>query len=455
MEFISPLISFIIVIGVLVFIHELGHFLTAKWTGMRADVFAVGMGPRMLGWNKITGFTFGPLPKDLELGEDTDYRISWLPIGGYVRILGMIDESFDTSFTEHEPQPWEFRAKKNWQKAIVLVAGVVMNILLAIAIFWAMPLFFGEQDLKTQTLAYVDPSSVAADAGLESGDKIIAIDGEVVESWGQITNLLGLERQTGNRIIEYERGGQMLSTEMSSRSIIRSLAAGEGLGIYPRGVEISLGAVNTLDPADKAGLKKGDVILAIDSIPIASTLQLQKVIRSNARKEITMHIERGDETMPKTVTVGADSTIGIGIESRYTGPMLTKSFGFFESLEIGVSEVTKTIGLIGASVMHVVRGDVGVRQSFGGPIRIAEMASRSQELGVEPFLRFMALISISLAVMNLLPLPGLDGGHLVFVGIEAIIRREVPTNVKIRFQQVGVAVLLILMVAIFYLDLTR
>ena len=135
MEILQSTLAFIVVIGVLVFVHELGHFLAALWTGMRADVFALGMGPRVIGWNRLTGFSFGKLPENLELGEHTDYRLCALPIGGYVKILGMVDESMDTDFAGQPPQPYEFRSKKNWQKALVLSAGVIMNFLLAITVF--------------------------------------------------------------------------------------------------------------------------------------------------------------------------------------------------------------------------------------------------------------------------------------------------------------------------------
>ena len=455
MDFFSPLISFIIVIGILVFVHELGHFLTAKWTGMRADVFAIGMGPRVFGWNKHTGFTFGKLPEGLDLGADTDYRVAALPIGGYVRILGMIDESFDTSFTEHEAQSWEFRAKKNWQKALVLVAGVTMNILLAIGIFWAIPVIWGSEDLETTTIGYVEPGSLASMTGFIAGDRIMQIDGESVETWGELTTALGLEHQTGTRTVQVDRQGASVRKTVEGRDIVKALASGKGLGLYPNGYDISLNAVLSYEAADKGGLKAGDRILAMDSTPVMATPQVQQYIKRRAGKQIVFHVERGDSTLPATVTVGADSTIGVELMMSYTGPRRSVSYDVFEALSMSVNEVWRTVNLIGASVMHVIRGDVGVRQSFGGPIRIAQMASQSQELGMESFLRFMALISISLAVMNLLPLPGLDGGHLVFVGIEAIIRREVPTNIKIRFQQVGVAILLILMTVIIYLDLTR
>lgn len=455
MEVLGTIGSFLLVIGILVFVHELGHFLTAKWTGMRADVFALGMGPRLFGWNRHTGFTFGKLPADLDLGPDTDYRICAFPVGGYVKILGMIDESFDTEFVGKEAQPWEFRSKKNWQKAIVLVAGVVMNLLLAIAVFWALPLAFGREDMATTTVGWVEPGTVAFSSGLERGDRIVDIDGKPVSVWSDVTQSLGLDEQTGARSITLVRNGETMKKTMSSRDIVRGLASGSGIGLYPDGWRVNIDAVVSYKPADKAGIKPGDVILAVDSTAINAVPQLQRVLRLRAGKPVTVHIERGDTTMPLTMTVGADSTIGVQIGQTYIGERVTTSYGVFESLSMAVDEVTRTVGLIGASVMHVIRGDVAVRQSFGGPIQIAKMASRSQDAGAEPFLRFMALISISLAVMNLLPLPGLDGGHLLFVGIEAVIRRELPTQFKIRVQQIGFVLLLLLMAFVFYLDLTR
>ncbi len=455
MEVLGTIGSFLLVIGILVFVHELGHFLTAKWTGMRADVFALGMGPRLFGWNRHTGFTFGKLPADLDLGPDTDYRICAFPVGGYVKILGMIDESFDTEFVGKEAQPWEFRSKKNWQKAIVLVAGVVMNILLAIAVFWAVLFTYGHEDMATTTIGYVDPGSLASGSGLLRGDQILEIDGRPMKVWSDIPRALSLDEQTGSRTIVVKRSGQQQTKTMSSRDIVRELATSRGIGIYPDGWRVYVGSVVSYAPADKAGIKPGDVILAVDSTPINAASQLPRVLRPLAGKAVTVHIERGDTTMPLNIRVSSDSTIGIQPGQEYVGKRIVEEFGVIESLTTAIEDVWRTVGLIGASVMHVIRGDASVRQSFGGPMQIAKMASQSMDAGAEPFLRFMALISISLAVMNLLPLPGLDGGHLLFVGIEAVIRRELPTQFKIRVQQIGFVLLLLLMAFVFYLDLTR
>jgi regulator of sigma E protease len=190
-------------------------------------------------------------------------------------------------------------------------------------------------------------------------------------------------------------------------------------------------------------------------MPVRSLFQFQRYIRSHAGTVMTVHVDRDGQPRPITVAVSTDSTIGVQLETEYVGERRRETFSVFEALSRSARQTSTTIAMIGTSVAHVVQGTVGVRESFGGPIRIAQMASRSRDLGIEAFLRFMALISISLGVMNLLPLPGLDGGHLVFVAIEAVIRREIPTSVKIRIQQVGMAMLLALMAFVLYLDLSR
>lgn len=455
MDFLQPLISFLIVIGVLVFVHELGHFLAAIWTGMRADVFALGMGPRVLGWNKLQGFSFGKLPDDLELGEHTDYRLCAFPIGGYVKIIGMIDESFDTEFTEKTPQPYEFRSKGALAKTLVLSAGVLMNFLLAIVVFASLTLSFGHEEMATTRIGWVEASSPLAKSGVMPGDRILEIDGKTVDTWGDMTEALAVASNTSDRTVLLQREAGRMMIRIKGQDLVRALTAEAGLGIYPDNVTVRIGDVISGRPADKAGFKAGDIPLAVDTMPIRSVVQFQQYIRQHASRSMTVHVDRDGTPRPITVQVSKDSTIGVQLEAEYTGPKRVETFSVSEALTSAVRQTGQTISMIGSSVAHVVQGTVSVKESFGGPIRIAQMASRSSDLGIESFLRFMALISISLGVMNLLPLPGLDGGHLVFVGIEAIIRRELPTAFKIRVQQIGVALLLMLMVFVLYLDITR
>ncbi|MFN3693846.1 MAG: M50 family metallopeptidase [Ignavibacterium sp.] len=182
------IIYFAITIGILVFIHEFGHFAAAKLSGMRADVFAIGFGKRLFGWNRKSGFSFGELPKDFDGEGHTDYRLCLLPLGGYVKIAGMVDESMDSEFADRPPQPWEFRAKPLLSKVFVITAGVIMNLLLAWLIFWGANFFQGKPFTETTTIAYVETNSLADSLGFKSGDKILSINGKEVNNWEDVRN---------------------------------------------------------------------------------------------------------------------------------------------------------------------------------------------------------------------------------------------------------------------------
>jgi regulator of sigma E protease len=457
MEFLFTAFAFVVLIGILVFVHELGHFLAAKWTGMRADVFAIGMGPRVMGWNPITGFSFGKLSEDVELGDKTDYRLCALPIGGYVKIVGMVDESLDTETMASAPQPWEFRSKKNWQKAIVLVAGVFMNIVLAIALYAAINMTKGRDELLVTTVGYVSTTSGVHAAGIRSGDRILAIDGQTVESWDAIIRQLLSTSPNPHRVTVRRPSGQQTDVSLSADALVQGLASTtRDVGMAPAGARLSAQTVELTNSAGRADIKPGDAILAIDSIAVASPQQMIGIVRSSVGKSIRLHLERGDSTFFKDLTVGSSGRVGIGLAVSYEHlPTRHIDYGVVEAISKGTSDAVGTAGMIAGSVVQMVRGTVSAKESIGGPIAIAKMAGNAMESGVDTFLIFMALISVSLAVMNLLPLPGLDGGHLVFVLVETIIRREISTSIKIRVQQIGMALLLALMAYVLFLDLTR
>jgi regulator of sigma E protease len=214
MVVLEAVLAFIILIGILVFIHELGHFLAARWTGMRAEVFAVGMGPRLLGYNKLTGFTFGKLPEDIELGDHTDYRISAFPIGGYVKIAGMVDESMDTNYATSPPQPWEFRSKNTLQKAFVISAGVIMNFLLAAAVLAGLNYFAGKDVVATTAVGPLAPTSPLYTAGLRSGDSIVAVNGEPVGYYEELQERLYIAEAHSDITLDVVRAGQPAKVEI-------------------------------------------------------------------------------------------------------------------------------------------------------------------------------------------------------------------------------------------------
>lgn len=453
----NNIVSFIVVIGVLVFVHELGHFLAALWTGMRADVFALGMGPRVLGWNKINGFTFGKLSDDVQsqLGEHTDYRLCALPIGGYVKILGMVDESMDNDFASKEPQPYEFRSKGALARAFVLSAGVIMNLLLAIVFFWTILVAYGREDVVTSTIGYVQRGSLADSLGFQSGDQIKSIDGFSLREWGSIYERIVSLESTNNRNVIVDRNGSNVLVPVPAKRVVAAIASQRDLGIYPAGVTVTIMAVVGESPAAVAGMKSGDKVIDINGERIAAVSQLQQRIRAKAGTQIVINVQRSQQVLPIAVNVPQKGPIGIQFTADFDGERTKVTYAPLTAASMAWDRTVGTIGAFISSVAHVIEGTLTVKQTFGGPIRIAEMAGQQSTLGLDAFLGFMAGLSVSLAVINLLPLPGLDGGHLVFVAIEAIIRREVPTSIKIRVQQVGMTLLLALMAYIFYLDLTR
>ena len=451
MELLSTIIYFLITIGVLVFVHELGHFLAAISCGMRADVFALGMGNRVFGWNKKTGFSFGKLPDDIDLEGNTDYRVSAFPIGGYVKIVGMIDESLDNSFETNEPQPWEYRARPIWQRMIVISAGVIMNIILAIGIFWGINYAQGEQYWQTNVIGMIVKDSPAARNGLEVGDKIISINGEKITHWESIQASLYFENFDNDISMEIQRDGTE-HTIFIPRDSIPDISE-TTFGIYPDHTEAVIGMVLPGKPADKAGLKNNDVIRSINRHKVINQDEVVRIIKSHPLQQVSLDILRNGEEHIVNVTPSEEGLIGMQIGSRYNGPILTVKYGLFESLPKGFNQTVNATMLFVHSIWQLIVGKAEFSKSIGGPVRIAQMATRSAEMGILSFLAFMALLSISLAVMNVLPFPALDGGHLIVLCYEAITRKPLPHIVQIRIQQIGMVILLSFMVFVLYNDI--
>ncbi len=445
------IIYFAITIGILVLIHEFGHYAAAKLCGMRAEVFAVGFGKRLFGWNRITGFTFGNLPEDFNGQGNTDYRLSLLPLGGYVKISGMVDESFDTDFADKEPQPYEFRARPTWQKIIVISAGVFMNFLLTFLVFWGMNFFHGREFTKTTTIGYVEPNSTADSLGFQTNDKIISINGRKVNNWEEVRAdiLLGalspnlkvqVQNQNNEKIILIPR------SKVPSGDKIDSF-------LLPAGVKPLISEVLKDSPASKAGIKEGDILLSLNNIPLYNSKQATEIIKSHKGVAIPLEVLRDKDTVNLAVTPGLNGMIGVGLGDAFTGSVVYETYGFFESFAYGWKDIVRitkmTIGMAG----EVIQGKIAFGKAFGGPIKIAQFAVKSADNGIISFLYFLALLSLSLALINIFPFPVLDGGHLVMIIIEGIFRREIPIKVKIAIQNAGFVILLLLMAFIIYNDI--
>lgn len=437
MDFLNSIFYTAITLGILVFVHELGHFAAAKMTGMRVDRFSIGFPPRAFG-KKI---------------GDTDYCISWLPLGGYVKIAGMVDESMDTDFVQSAPQPWEFRARPMWARILVISAGVAMNVLLAVGIFSAIHWTRGKDSIDTTIVGYVQEGSAAWEGGLRAGDSVLSVNGAPVRSWEELQQQVYIENMGRDVRFEVDRNGSRASFLVAQGQPAEFTM--ESLGFH---VGHSVSIIQSIQggmPAEAAGLAPGDTILAIDGALIGSRQQIFDILRARPGRTIELRWKRGDATMSGPLTVSDSGKMGVGLTSLYAGPIRHIEYSPSEAVGEGIAEAGQTVRLFALTMKKIVVGEASVRQSFGGPIAIAQLATQSAEYGLMAFLWFMAQLSMSLAILNILPIPALDGGHLVMLVIEKAIRREIPHRVKMAVQQVGFILLLAFMAFIIYNDISR
>ena len=460
MESLNSLIQFIKVIVIIVTVHELGHFLIARATGMRAEVFAIGMGMRLFGWNKITGFTFGELPEDWDGGDHTDYRLCLLPIGGYVKISGMIDESFDKEQMQSEPKPYEFRSKNAWSKAAVISAGVIFNFIFSFLLYSGITFSEGKDVSTVTTIASVQKGSVMEKAGLQSGDKIISINAQSVYSWEDITKALTLDNFGENRNISVKRNGQTLNVSADGKALVESLTQKKGIGIAPDGIRVVVAAVESIMPAEKAGMKAGDTIVTINGNPILGVEDFVEYVKNNKAKPMFVTWKSGTKDRSDTIIPKYDGStnryrIGVQTSQEYVGPTKHIDFSLIESAGLGLDQTVMNVTLFFKTISGIFQGTMSVSETIGGPVQIAKIAGKQADKGWTSFLLLVASLSVSIAVINILPLPALDGEHLVFIIIEGITGKEVPIKIKMLVQQVGVALLLILFLLITLNDLLK
>jgi regulator of sigma E protease len=435
MQILETIFYLIITLGVLVFVHEFGHFLAAKIFRMRVDRFSIGFPPRAFG---------------KQIGE-TDYCVSWIPVGGYVKIAGMIDESFDTEHLDHPPEPWEFRSKPVWQRMIVISAGVVMNILLAIVIFWGINFHQGKTIRETTEIGYVQEESPAAAAGLREGDKVLRINGTPVTNWDQILSDIYVEFTGSDIQVTVLREGRETDLAIPRTAIPDHRE--QPFGIVPGQTRVVVSTVSSGDPAEKLGLKPGDIILSLGGTPIRYDAKVREIIRAHADRPLGVEWLRGDSLMQGTVLPTIDGKIGISYGAAYSGPVTRLRYSLLEALPQGVRDVASASGLFVQQIGQLITGKSSFSESVGGPIRIAQIATQTAELGLITFLGFIALLSVSLAILNILPFPALDGGHLVFLIYEAIFRREIPVKIKLGLQKAGMILLFAFMAVVLFNDI--
>ncbi|HHE32942.1 MAG TPA: RIP metalloprotease RseP [Chlorobaculum parvum] len=441
MDLLSTIFFFIIAIFILVTAHEFGHFITARMFGMRVDRFFIGFdffGIKL--WQKKVG--------------ETEYGIGAFPVGGYVKIAGMIDESMDTEHASQEVKPWEFRAKPVWQRLIVLAGGVIMNMVLAAAIFIGITAMFGESQTSIKTPAYVEPNSVFASMGFKDGDQLISINGTKLQYWEEA---LDPEKLSASSVrFTVERDGKEL-TLTAPNEFLTKINESQSLGLRPAMPPV-IDQVLPNDPAEKAGILPGSLITSINDTPVADWSQVVEIISGNAGKPLAitwMHLDAaGDEPLTAdrirsegksfttAVTPNTSGKIGISLKQTIESERIDLSFP--EAVVSGINQTWKTTVMTVQGFTKIFTGKEDFRKSVGGPIKIAKIANQSAEQGPISFMYFVAVLSISLAIINILPIPALDGGQFVLNAIEGVMGREIPFELKMRIQQIGMTLLLTL-----------
>jgi len=410
------IVPFIIMLGVLVFVHEFGHFITAKLFKVKVLVFAFGFGPWLL--HKKVG--------------DTDYGIKPVPLGGYVKLFGdpsEMDEESEEEVSEEDKKRALF-AQSAWKKLVIFAAGSVMNIALAFAIapisYWVgiERTYF---EVAKPNVGTILPDSPAAQAGIKPGDAVLAINGKKIPTF---QDLIATEMLNPGKVMDYtvQRGNSALNFQIKLGET-KDEKAGYS-GIFMPGMEPLIGAVQKGGPAEKAGLQPDDKILAIDGEAVHYWHEMTGFIQASQGRPVQFEVQRGGEKVSLEATPEynpAEKRYMIGIEQKQ--PTVFVKYGFVEGLRQGWGRTVYWSGLTLRIVGKLFSGQVSPK-TMSGPLGIAVLAGEAWRLGLSRFIDLLVIISVNLGILNLIPIPPLDGAHILITALEAVSRRRVPKRVK-------------------------
>jgi regulator of sigma E protease len=432
-DIIVTILSVSVVLGIMVLVHEWGHFIVAKAFGVRVEIFSIGFGPRL--WGRKKG--------------DTDYRISGLPLGGYVKMAG------DNPLEDRKGDPDEFLSKPRWQRALIAVAGPAMNIVLSILLIAGIYMHGSKEPAyldHQMVLAGVLPDSTAQKAGLAAGDHIVKINNASNPTWDQAITELEWTLPGHSLSVVVDRDGKEVPVTVPTSQSLEDMFG------YPAN-RLLIGTVTSGMPAERSGIQPGDEVMKVNGNPLASGSEFPSLVEKSRGGPLDLEIRRGDRTLqievrPQQVGVKngvAQWQIGVGLRP---GELVERR------LPVGtaIAESVTTNALMARQVAFVVvelfRGKISLTQ-LQGPLGIARASGEAARQGAVELFRLMAMIGVNLAILNLLPIPPLDGGHILLLFVEGTIRRDLSIRVKERFVTVSMVFLLLVFAIVMYNDVLR
>jgi regulator of sigma E protease len=433
-NFLVDLVTVTIVLGIMIFVHEWGHFAAAKLCGVRVDVFSLGFGPRLFGVKR----------------GDTDYRISALPFGGYVRMAG------DNPLEERTGAGYEFLSRPRWQRVIIAIAGPTMNFVLALVILWGIFWRLGIPSpvFEHQAADVVAVPQTMPASGVQPGDRIIALNGVPTPTWKKVYSEYEKAKPGSPITIAVSRSG---ANQIIISTVPEHLASPDNLFGYPP-LPAVIAEVDGGTPADRAGLKPGDTIIAMNGKPVVTWPQLVEGVHQSGGHPIQFQVRRDGQQLELDITPMQGTDLeGQPVWQVGVLPNTDEDYERQSFLEAGKDAASSTVSgirQIGQVLVGLFSGKVSIRQ-LAGPVGIARISGEAAKRGLPTLLEFMAVISLNLGLLNLLPIPILDGGHILMLAIEGILRRDLSITVKERFVQVGLVFLLGIFAFVMYSDILK